>query len=61
MNELLLCFCVNFFKYKKIAIFLNSLFFTSIFYLKKHFVSKHRQKKLIDKEIEGCYKCFENR
>ena len=28
---------------------------------KKPFASKHRQKKLIDKEIKGCYKCFENR
>ena len=32
MNELVLCFCVNFFKYKKVAIFLSSLFFTRIFY-----------------------------
>lgn len=61
MNELVRRFCIDFLKYKKVAIFLNPLFFTSIFYLKKHFVSKHRQKKLIDKEIEGCYKCFENR
>lgn len=32
MNELVQRFCVHFFKYKKVAIFLNSLFFTSIFY-----------------------------
>ena len=27
MNELVRRFCVDFFKYKKVAIFLNSLFF----------------------------------
>ena len=32
MHELVQHFCVHFFKYKKVAIFLNSLFFTSIFY-----------------------------
>ena len=32
MNELVRRFCADFFKYKKVAIFLNSLFFTSIFY-----------------------------
>ena len=61
MNELARRFCVNFFNIKKVAIFLNSLFFTSIFYFKKAFCVKTPSKKLIDKEIEGCYKCFENR
>ena len=46
MNEFVRCFCVDFFKYKKVAIFLNSLFFTSIFYFKKSILCQNTVKKI---------------
>lgn len=61
MNELVRRFCVDFFKYKKVAIFLIFCFLPAYSILKKAFCVKIPSKKLIDKEIEGCYKCFKNR
>ena len=46
MNELVRRFCVDSFKYKKVAIFLNSLFFTSIFYFKKSILCQNTVKKI---------------
>ena len=46
MHELVRRFCVDFFKYKKVAIFLNSLFFTSIFYFKKSILCQNTVKKI---------------
>ena len=46
MNELVRHFCVDFFKYKKVDIFLNSLFFTSIFYFKKSILCQNTVKKI---------------
>ena len=44
------------------ALFSTILCFLPVYFVQqKPFAPKCRQKKLIDKEIEGCYKCFENR
>ena len=46
---------------KKSLFFLILCFLPAYSILKKAFCVKTPSKKLIDKEIEGCYKCFENR
>ena len=46
MNELARRFCVDFFNIKKVAIFLNSLFFASIFCSEEAFCIKTSSKKI---------------
>ena len=45
MNELARHFCVDFFKYKKVAIFLNSLFFYQHILFKKSILCQNTVKK----------------
>ena len=56
------CISVSFFSSAEASLFFKILWIPPAYSVqKKPFTAKHRQKKLIDKKIEGCYKCFESR